>query len=291
MFDGRSRCFEILGFDVLLDENLHPWLLEVNCMPSFACDSPFDETLKCGLIKGALKIANITPAFKKLVISRERAVAQKRISGTTTLPIPVLFDPEVETAIAKTTQWRQIFPLDPDHPGYIQVEEALRVAKESPVGAAIETTASRARKEAVLAQIKEKESHVRPSRPRRFVKKYEPPPLRHTKSTRQWPVSEPKPPRVPSVLREEKITTLFQEATLNYVSEYEERERLAAIREQMIIGSTRFLLREIQKLLESISDERKKVQEAAAAKQARHGKQIRKPVVTYRQLLIPDSVQ
>jgi tubulin polyglutamylase TTLL6/13 len=171
MFDGRSRCFEILGFDVLPDEQCHPWLLEVNCMPSLACDSPFDENLKFGVIKGALKIANITPAFKKLVLGRERAAAQKRISGATNLPIPVLFDPDIETAIAKTTQWRQIFPIDADHPGYIQVEEALRVAKESPVGAAIETAASRARKEAVLAQIKEKEAHARPSQPRRFARK------------------------------------------------------------------------------------------------------------------------
>jgi hypothetical protein len=39
----ESRCFEILGFDVLLDEALHPWLLEVNHSPSFGINSPLDR--------------------------------------------------------------------------------------------------------------------------------------------------------------------------------------------------------------------------------------------------------
>ena len=38
----NSLAFEILGFDILLDENLTAYLLEVNHAPSFGTDSPLD---------------------------------------------------------------------------------------------------------------------------------------------------------------------------------------------------------------------------------------------------------
>jgi tubulin polyglutamylase TTLL6/13 len=44
-------CFEILGFDIFIDEKVKPWLIEVNSLASFATDSPLDKKVKFDLIK------------------------------------------------------------------------------------------------------------------------------------------------------------------------------------------------------------------------------------------------
>jgi tubulin polyglutamylase TTLL6/13 len=58
-------CFQILGFDIILDENSTPRLLEVNHSPSFNCDSPLDETIKKNLLKESLLLMNINKKSKK----------------------------------------------------------------------------------------------------------------------------------------------------------------------------------------------------------------------------------
>lgn len=45
-----SNCFELLGFDVLIDESLKPWLLEVNLSPSMNTDTPLDVEIKTKLL-------------------------------------------------------------------------------------------------------------------------------------------------------------------------------------------------------------------------------------------------
>jgi hypothetical protein len=55
----RTNCFEILGFDVLIDSDLKPWLLEVNLSPSLATDSPLDHTIKSTLLADAFNLVGI----------------------------------------------------------------------------------------------------------------------------------------------------------------------------------------------------------------------------------------
>ncbi|KAL3101269.1 hypothetical protein niasHT_028025 [Heterodera trifolii] len=52
-------CFELFGFDILVDEHMKPWLLEINLSPSLTCDTPLDSLLKTHLFCNSLNIAQI----------------------------------------------------------------------------------------------------------------------------------------------------------------------------------------------------------------------------------------
>jgi hypothetical protein len=56
---NRTNCFELLGFDVLIDSDLKPWLLEVNLSPSFATDAPLDLSIKSNLLTDTLNLVGI----------------------------------------------------------------------------------------------------------------------------------------------------------------------------------------------------------------------------------------
>jgi len=58
-------CFEILGIDVFLDENVKPWLIEVNSLASFATDSPLDKKVKYDVMYETFVMLNLSPKRKK----------------------------------------------------------------------------------------------------------------------------------------------------------------------------------------------------------------------------------
>jgi tubulin polyglutamylase TTLL6/13 len=62
----NSMCFHILGFDIMLDRNCKPYLLEVNYSPSLATDSPLDEKVKGDLIKDTVRLLGLTKKRKAM---------------------------------------------------------------------------------------------------------------------------------------------------------------------------------------------------------------------------------
>ncbi|XP_063414093.1 tubulin polyglutamylase TTLL7-like isoform X3 [Mytilus trossulus] len=77
-----SVCFEVLGFDVLLDRNLKPWLLEINRSPSFGTDEKIDWDIKSALIENTIKLLNIKVSDKRRNINAQKQEAQKRLYRT-----------------------------------------------------------------------------------------------------------------------------------------------------------------------------------------------------------------
>ncbi|XP_060035418.1 tubulin polyglutamylase TTLL13 [Erinaceus europaeus] len=76
---GTCACFEILGFDILLDHKLKPWLLEVNHSPSFTTDSRLDREVKDALLCDAMTLVNLRGCDKKKVMEEDKRRVKERL--------------------------------------------------------------------------------------------------------------------------------------------------------------------------------------------------------------------
>ena len=72
----RRNCFELYGFDILIDSDLKPWLLEVNLSPSLNCDTPIDMKIKSALLCDLLNLIGI-PAVDPVL---KRAQFNQKVS-------------------------------------------------------------------------------------------------------------------------------------------------------------------------------------------------------------------
>ncbi|XP_013806500.2 tubulin polyglutamylase TTLL13 [Apteryx mantelli] len=72
-------CFEILGFDILLDRKLKPWLLEVNHSPSFTTDSCLDREVKEALLCDTIKLINVHACDKRKVLEEDKQRVKERL--------------------------------------------------------------------------------------------------------------------------------------------------------------------------------------------------------------------
>lgn len=74
----NSMCYELLGFDIIFDRSLKPWILEVNHSPSFSTDSPLDFKIKKNLIADTIKLLNLSWSKRQNYKKQKQIEFQKR---------------------------------------------------------------------------------------------------------------------------------------------------------------------------------------------------------------------
>jgi len=156
----NNNCFELLGFDILIDENLKPWLLEVNLSPSLSTDSLLDFKIKCAVLSDLfsmvglksldqqyIEVNNVNPThsssnkkpqslLKKNFLSKQ---IQNSLNHQADTAIPFPFTPTLKQDIqdyemieasvlehARRGQFRRLFPSSTNHSYYSNLLEERR---------------------------------------------------------------------------------------------------------------------------------------------------------------------
>lgn len=70
-----GHCFQLLGFDIMLDSELRPWLIEVNRNPSLRCDTPLDQKIKTAVLAQTFYILDASGYIKRLFNAERHAVS------------------------------------------------------------------------------------------------------------------------------------------------------------------------------------------------------------------------
>lgn len=106
----RRNCFELLGFDFMVDEDFRTWLIEVNTNPYLGIPNKFVEGLMPKMLNDLLEIT-VDKSFRpindmpkremrnqfELIYSEKQGVNQRRPFDTPIYPIPSLHTPTVSS--------------------------------------------------------------------------------------------------------------------------------------------------------------------------------------------------
>ncbi len=76
-----TPCFEVYGVDVILDEALRPWLLEVNVSPSLSSSSPMDKRIKTMLMTDVFHMVGFVPFDAAKAAKAQEAQRKERLLG------------------------------------------------------------------------------------------------------------------------------------------------------------------------------------------------------------------
>lgn len=77
----NAMCFEILGFDILLDCKAKPWLIEVNHAPSFRTETELDRLVKFQALYDAFELINVNPENRRRYKREQQQALEDRARG------------------------------------------------------------------------------------------------------------------------------------------------------------------------------------------------------------------
>jgi hypothetical protein len=77
----KQTCYEIYGFDILIDKDLRPWLLEVNVSPSLSSSSPMDKYIKTLLLSDSFYLTGFHLFDRKQIEKDKAKIEKQRLLG------------------------------------------------------------------------------------------------------------------------------------------------------------------------------------------------------------------
>ncbi|XP_053919652.1 probable tubulin polyglutamylase TTLL2 isoform X2 [Cuculus canorus] len=168
-----SNCFELFGFDILIDSKFKPWLLEVNYNPALCLDCSIDDTVKRKLLHDIIELLN----YKQIDTFRQKQVARIKAGGRR-----VLWSTADENASKGTPgllTWKKVAK----RPSASSVQPALQAARGSirKVATLTKKTASAHPRKTLNSQLRERMNMPKiPSQAKAEAKNKQLPGARHS---------------------------------------------------------------------------------------------------------------
>ncbi|KOC59302.1 Tubulin polyglutamylase ttll6 [Habropoda laboriosa] len=267
--DKTYACFELLGFDVLLDWKLKPYLLEVNHSPSFHTDAQIDKDIKEGLLTNTFEMLNLQQCDKKKIIEEDRKRVRDRLlqginskDGSTndsTICVTKPDKPE-EDYLQKQFKWedehmgnfRRIYPC-------AESEKYEPFFRQTSISVYQDTAASRAREEASRIQKEENEMKIKEQESKKVFGKWSDPKLHPespntshkfaTTNDQEKSKTAPVPKKIPSLSNTKKQATSAVNTVHSFepeiICESEERERVTSLAQRDFLIKSYGMLEQI----------------------------------------------